>query len=138
MRLANEIWISFRALPVWVQIWVTFILVPVNSLALVFLGEPNGVPVALLAIGGMLPNIALFVLQRGFSKAMAISHLILWVPLVLLVFWLVTGGQQISAGFRTYLLVLLLIDFVSLAFDFPDALKWVRGDRNIAGKQKSP
>ena len=52
-----DIWQSFRRLPLWVQGWVALILVPVNLAALLFLSAPQGTLVALLAVGGMAPNL---------------------------------------------------------------------------------
>jgi len=133
-RLLQDIWISYCSLPGWVQAWVVIILVPVNSVSIFYLGQPYGRCVAALAIGGMVPNLALMLLERGFSRAMSISHLILWIPLVLLVVWLVTNEQNISASFQTYLYVLLVVDLISLVFDFCDSRAWWRGNRNVSGK----
>ena len=66
-----EIWQSFRRLPLWVQIWVAGILVPVNLGSLLFLSEYEGVIVATLAVGGMAPNLVIMARDHGFSRAMA-------------------------------------------------------------------
>ncbi|MBL1434736.1 MAG: hypothetical protein COB08_000845 [Rhodobacteraceae bacterium] len=126
-----DIWRSYRSLPIWVQIWVFGILVPVNSAAVFFIFQPFGVWVALLAIGAMLPNIAIMLYERGLSKMMALPHLLPW---SLLVFWLLIAMPQGSATYIAYLWVLLVVDTISLAFDIPDALKWRKGDRRVAGK----
>jgi len=131
MILITDIWRSFRALPVWVQIWVGLILVPVNVAALLFIFEPMGLTIAALAVGGLLPNLALMIKERGLSKAMALPHLLIWTPLVLILI-LNLNNPLISAPFQNYIWGLLLIDGISLAFDMPDAVKWWRGDRAIA------
>ncbi len=125
-----DIWRSFRSLPLWVQIWVAGILVPVNSAALLFIFQPAGLWVAILAIGAMLPNIAIMLYERGLSKMMAWPHLLPWGILVL---WLVFAMPEGSAAYGVYLWILLVVDALSLAFDFPDALKWFKGDRAVAG-----
>ncbi len=125
-----DIWRSYRSLPVWVQIWVAGILVPVNMAALAGPGTPQGLWVAALAIGGMLPNVAIMLYERGLSKMMAFPHLLPWSALVL---WLLLAMPDGGAVFRAYLWVLLAVDGLSLAFDYSDALKWIRGDRSIAG-----
>lgn len=125
-----DIWRSYRSLPLWVQIWVFGILVPVNSAAIFFVFQPSGQWVALLAIGAMLPNIPIMLYERGLSKMMALPHLIPW---SLLVVWLLTSMPQGSPAYTTYLWILLLVNTISLAFDFPDAVKWLKGDRSIAG-----
>ena len=52
-----DVWDSFWRLPLWVQVWVGLILVPANLLTLLFVRKKYGKWIAVLAIGGMLPNI---------------------------------------------------------------------------------
>lgn len=78
--MIDDVWKSFRALPGWVQIWLAFVLFPVNMLSLAFLSAPNGVLVAALAIGGVAPGMLIMMAERGFSRAMAFSHLVGWTP----------------------------------------------------------
>lgn len=126
-----EIWQSFRRTPLWVQIWVVAILIPANILPIAFLGHPGAALITVLSIGGMLPNLVIMALDRGVSRAMSIPHLLLWIPLVVvLVHQLAT--VELAAGYAAFLAVLLVIDLISLAFDIPDSLRWLRGDRGIA------
>jgi len=125
-----EIWGSYRRLPLWVQLWVAVILVPVNAASLAFLTEPWGLWLAAMAVGAMLCNGALMLIERGFSRAMALPHVLIWTPMLGLVIWL--PGQGIAPGFRRYLLVLLAVDMLSLALDYVDGWKWWRGARAIA------
>ena len=124
-------WISFRALPGWVQIWVMLILVPVNMLSLAFLAMPLGVWIAFLAIIAMALNLPIMWVNRGFSNAMALPHLLPWTILVL---WLLFARPEASGLHALYLSVLLVVDAISLMFDYPDAIKWLRGDRTVAGR----
>lgn len=130
MKPILDIWNSFRALPIWVQIWVILILVPINMGGLFFLDTPQGRIAALLGIGGMLPNLIIVWMQRGFSNAMAFPHLPMWTPLVIWLAWTLSTAQPTGA-LGIYLMVLLLIDIVSLAFDYSDAWKWWQGDRAV-------
>ncbi|WP_299842349.1 hypothetical protein [uncultured Roseovarius sp.] len=127
-----DIWQSFRRLPVWVQIWVAAILVPVNLSPLLFLSEFQGVMVATLAVGGMAPNLVIMMRDHGFSRAMALPHLLIWTPLVIFLINLLSSGAELPDIYRNFLILLLLVDLVSLAFDCLDALKWWRGDRGAA------
>jgi len=115
-----------------VQIWVALILVPVNMLSLLFLNEPKGILIAALAVGGMMPNIAIMLAERGLSKMMALPHLLIWIPL-LLILWSQLGA--VTGGYQTFLWLLFAVDGLSLAFDIPDAWKWWKGDRAVAGAQ---
>ncbi len=126
-----DIWRSYRSLPLWVQVWVAFILGPVNFASVFFLSEPMGIWIALLSVGAVTPNIGIMLYERGFSKMMAFPHLLPW---SILVVWLLVAMPEGRAAYTTYLWILLVVDAVSLAFDFPDALKWRKGDRTIAGK----
>jgi len=126
-----EIWKSFRAMPLWVQVWVAFILVPVNMASLYFFNEPYGLWIAFLANIAMMLNLPVMLYDRGFSKLMAFPHLIPW---TILVCWLLFARPEATGAYDTYLWVLLVVDVISLAFDYPDAVKWWRGDRRPAGK----
>jgi len=131
--MVMDIWRSFRVLPVWVQIWVAGILVPVNMASALFWPSPYGLLVTLLAIGGMTPNLLIMIWERGLSKMMALPHLLIWIPLVIFLVFLL-GANQINGNFRSYVILLLIVDLVSLGFDIPDMVKWTRGDRAVAGK----
>ncbi|AOW14168.1 hypothetical protein LPB72_06410 [Hydrogenophaga crassostreae] len=120
------VWRSFGALPAWVKIWMVVILAPVNLASLAFLDRPSGAWIAALAIGGMaLSWIALFY-SRGFSKLVSAGHVFPWTPLVLL---LIFARPEAAGAYGVYLTVLLVIDLISLAFDYNDARLWLRGDR---------
>jgi len=131
--LIQDIWHSFRALPLWARFWVFGVLVPVNCAAILFVDQPFGTAVAVMAIGGIAPNAVLMIVQRGFSKAMAISHLIFWLPMFLLLFGMISGNLQWSPGYITFLWVLLIVDAISVVFDVQDFGKWFQGDRSVAG-----
>lgn len=125
-----DIWRSFRALPLWVQLWIAVVLVPANLAALAFWGQPGAALIALLAIGGMAPNVGILFYERGFSKLMSLPHIVLWTPLCGLILAQLSGGA--SGAYATFLMVLLAIDLISLGFDYPDFVKWLRGDRAVA------
>jgi hypothetical protein len=123
-----DIWRSFRSLPLWVQVWVGLILVPVNLVTVVLITEPCCYLIPILAIGGMVPNAILMFYERGFSKAMALSHVILWIPLLVILALDISGGSV----FADYLMVLFAVDFISVCFDLKDSRDWLKGDRKIA------
>ncbi len=131
MELIQDIWRSFRALPLWVQVWVGLILVPVNMASILFVYQPTGLLIAALAIGGMTPNLYIMIKERGLSKAMSLPHLVIWTPLVIILLTNL-GSPWMQGGYQTYIWLLLAVDLVSLGFDFPDAWKWWKGDRAIA------
>jgi len=131
--MVSEIWKSFRALPLWVQIWVFVILMPVNMASLLIWQQPNGLLIAVLANGAMALNGAIMLVERGFSRAMALPHVVIWTPLCLWLLSMLIGGE-VSGGYASYLWVLLMIDTISLVFDMRDARDWRRGAREVAGR----
>jgi hypothetical protein len=136
VKLISDIWQSLRSLPLWVQLWAFAILVPVNLISILFTDHPYGVIVAILAIGGMAPNAVLMFTRRGFSKTMAVPHLFAWIPLVVLIAVLLTADTDMTTGYTGYLSVLLIVDVVSLAFDIPDTMKWLRYRREGPGARR--
>ncbi len=129
IKLVLEIWNSFRALPLWVQGWVALILVPVNGTSLWFVGEPAGQWIAFLAIIAVLMNVPVLFYARGFSKLMAFPHLVPW---TILLAWLIFGRPEGSSAFELYLTILLVVNAISLVFDYADAVSWFRGNRDVA------
>ena len=127
-KLISDCYRSFRAMPAPVQFWVAAVLVPVNMASLLFLAEPMGPVIAFLATVAILANLLVMLADRGFSRKMALPHLLPWSILVVL---LIFARPQGSALHDAYLWALMATDAVSLAFDFPDALRWWRGDRAV-------
>ncbi|MEH6477563.1 MAG: hypothetical protein V7727_17860 [Sneathiella sp.] len=125
------LWHSFRSLPGWVQIWMMIFLMPINMVSLFFLTEPLGYWIAFLANIGMILNLPVMLWYRGFSKAMALPHLIPWTALVILI---AIYRPVASGAYDIYLWILLATNVMSLIFDYRDALHWFRGDRNVAGQ----
>lgn len=122
-----DIWTSFRSLPVWVQVWVAAILVPVNLFPLAFLDQPQGVVIAALAVMGMALNIPIMIAARGMSGAMALPHLMCWTPMVVIVGMLLMREGALSPTYAQFLMLLLVVDVISLLFDAKDAADWLRG-----------
>jgi hypothetical protein len=126
------IWRSFRALPLWVQFWVAVILMPVNMIAAIFYTAPNGLLIAVMAIGAMALNGIVMLIERGFSKSMALPHVLIWTPMVVLIGWMLQSGA-VDGIYAQFLWILLVVDLISLAFDYKDTRDWFRGDRAVAG-----
>jgi len=124
-----EIWDSFRAIPVWVQVWIMLVLGPINMASLFFLNEPMGMLIAFLANIGMLLNIPVMIYDRGVSKLMSIPHLIPWTVLVIVILF---NRPEATGLYDTFLWALLVINIISLVFDYVDSMKWIKGDRAIA------
>ncbi len=128
-QLTVDIWNSLRALPLWVQLWIWLVLVPVNFASIFFVYQPLGFYITVLAIGGIMPNAVLLLLERGFSKAMAFSHIVLWPPLLVLI--LAIYQSPLETAYLGYLTLLFAVNAFSLVFDLHDAWRWIKGDRKV-------
>jgi hypothetical protein len=132
MSLLSDIWKSYLELPTWVKVWVFLILVPVNIASIWFMGNPGANLVASLAVSGMLFNLIPIWFDRGFSSAMAIPHVIFWVPLtIILVYYLMISEALLTDNYRFFLIILMMCNLISLAFDIPDLFKWLRDRKKL-------
>ncbi len=130
--MIKDIWTSFRALPAWVQIWVALVLAPVNMATLLFINQPGGLLIAGLANLAMMLNMPVMLRERGFSKLMGLPHLIPWTILVYILAFDRPAAEGLYDGFLTLLLV---TNSISLLFDYPDTLRWFKGERAVAGRK---
>lgn len=127
-----DLWVSFYELPLWVRVWTFIILAPVNLASIFFLDNPCATLIAILAVSGILLNMIPMFIYRGFTDAMTISHVVLWIPLVaILLFELFIFDSILSAEHFTFLLLLLICDVISLAFDIPDFILFLRNKKII-------
>ncbi len=122
---------SFRSLPLWVQLWVGWLVV-INLVGAASAGTPTGAAVRRASLLFMPLNTALIVYERGWSSALSFTHLVAWPPL------LVTLARrlrapELGASERRLATAVLLTNAVSLAFDVVDAARWIRGERAVAG-----
>ena len=127
--LFRDILHSFILLPKWVKFWMMFILGPVNAASLFFLDEPEGVLTATLVFAGVILSTLPAFFERGISKAAAIGHLVPWT--ILVVHIIIARPEGGSDAYNTYLTILAIVNGISLAFDYVDAYKWVKGDRAV-------
>ncbi len=125
-----DIWASYRRLPLGVQLWVGLWLAPINIATVLFISDRNGLWIFLLSIAGMAPNLPIMMHARGLTRLMALPHLIIWTPLMLLL--AVTLLQGTTTTHEVFLVALLLTNGISLVFDAIDYQKWRHGDRAIA------
>lgn len=133
MSLFSDIWQSFLGLPTWVKVWMVLILIPVNAASARFIGDPWAWLIAALAFAGMIPNIFILISDRGFTNRMAVPHVIFWIPLVLILAYLLIFFDVIlPSAYDVYLKLLLVINLISLGFDIPETRAWLRSRRLLS------
>lgn len=132
----SAVWHSWKSLPVWVQIWVAVILVPVNAAAFFMVYTPTGKAAAFAAIFVILTNVPIMLYEGGMSRMMAMPHLVAWIPLSiyiiarLLVF---SNSPAVGKAELIFAIIILVVNGISLIFDTVDTIKWRRGERDIPG-----
>lgn len=128
---------SMFALPVWVIIWISLMLVPANFAGFFFLDTVSGWWIAVLGAGAIIVNLPLVWLNGGMSKVLAIPHLVFWIPLVVIL-----GYRLIAVDLATpeyaLTLVVFVINLISLGFDIYDFFEWRGGNRDVAGFPGEP
>ena len=132
MNRLLDVWRSFRALPLWVQLWVGVVLVPVNLAPYSMLDTATGRAGAWAMGVVILFNVPILLWERGMSKLLSLPHLLAWIPLC---GWLATrlgSGASLSSAETALAWALFVVNLISLAFDAIDSVKWLRGDRAIA------
>lgn len=130
---SQSIWRSLRSLPLWVQIWVVGVLVPVNAAAFFLLDTAAGVATAWAALFVVATNMPIMYWYGGMNRAMSIPHLMAWGPLqVWLVLRLIEADAPVGIELF-YIWLLLLVNGVSLVFDLIDSWRWLRGERETPG-----
>lgn len=127
---------SFQSLPGWVQVWVGFVLIPVNVLPFFFLGTWSGRAAAMAALFVVVTHVPIMWGASGMSRAMSLPHLLAWMPLeIALTLRLAgaAGGVPPSLAETTLAILLLLVNGISLVFDALDSWRWLQGQRDVPG-----
>lgn len=134
MRLISDIWFSFRAHPLWVQVWMVAVLVPVNFFGFAMWDTELGRMVAIAAVIGIGPNLFVMLRERGFGNTMALPHLAPWTVLVIWLLIRLTGDEAPTDAEAAFGWIVVVVNAISLGFDCRDAVKWLKGDRAPAGR----
>jgi len=130
VELHQRLWQSFRRLPVWVQLWMAAILLPANLLSLFLLDYPSARMIALAALLALGSNMLLMYWYAGFTRLMAMPHLLVWGPLqVMLLMYLMASTP--TADEVMYIGLVLAVNGISLYFDALDSWRWLQGERQL-------
>ncbi len=100
--------------PVWIPIWVVFLMV-VNMTSLAFWSEPLAKLVLLTFMVSAAIMMGLYA-AFGFTKILGLGH-VLWVPLLV---YVLIQIPQADGGFKNYLVVFSVSVAVSLVLDVYD------------------
>lgn len=131
VEINRHLWLSFRRLPLWVQVWMALVLVPVNLLSFLVLEYQAAQMVALAAVLALGSNMLLLYRYEGFSRAMALPHLVFWGPLQILLVMRVLQTPAPDTGEVMFIGLVLLVNGISLIFDLLDTWRWWQGERQV-------
>lgn len=128
----KQMFASMAGLPRWVQLWLP-ILFGTNMASLAFLDTDVGRNTALAFAAVCAFNMSMMMIQRGLTRLLAFPHFA-WIPLVIYLSGQLYGAHPLPPGsLRTYATMVFVFNMISLAFDVVDALKWLRGGREVLG-----
>lgn len=133
---------SWRALPLWVELWVVYLFIA-NTLC-IFGTTPQAQAIGICGLFILITNTAVVIIWAGFTKVMSFFHLIAWIPLVIYLFLTLVlppagiwTSQELKLwSFDWFLTVIIIItNSISLAFDILDCYKYIKGDRAVPGHE---
>lgn len=127
---------SFRSLPVWVQVWVAGILIPVNAAPFLFPNSTVGRYGMVASLLILLSNVPIMLIERGMSRLMSVPHLLIWGLLLLLLVRYLRSGAAMTGAEQLLTLFLITVDGVSLMFDIFDSWRWFSGSRDVPGRSQ--
>ena len=129
----SRIFRSIAGMKLWVKIWL-MMLGPANMLAFLYLDTDIGFWSTVA--GGLVVamNMSMLFAMGGVTRALSLPHMI-WVPLLVYIFPRIIGPEALdptSAEFRLGVTI-FVFNSISLAFDFLESYRWLKGEREILG-----
>ena len=129
----NQVFRSIAGMKLWVKVWL-MMLGPANMAAFLYLDTDIGYWSAVA--GGLVvaTNIPMMFAMGGVTRALSLPHMI-WVPLLIYILPRSIGPEALdpaSAEFRLGVTI-FVFNSISLAFDFLESYRWVKGEREILG-----
>ncbi|MGE3348576.1 MAG: hypothetical protein AB7I35_14200 [Ramlibacter sp.] len=82
-------------------------------------------------------NMPAMVLQGGLTRFLSLPHFA-WLPLVVYLYSQLYGATPLPpGGVRSYALAVLVVNSISLAFDVLESWRWITGQREVLGLDRS-
>ena len=114
--------------PVWIPVWVLFLMIT-NVTSIAFWSEPVAKVIFLTFILSSILMVGLYT-KFGYEKILGAGH-ILWIPLLIYVLMEIPVA---TAGFKSYLIIFSVATAISLVFDVVDVGKYF-ADRQGLGQR---
>ena len=124
MRNPFRFFIELMQQPVWIPIWLLFLMIA-NVSSLMFWSEPIAKVIFFTFMLSALLMMALYS-KYGFEKILGMGH-ILWIPLLIYVLIEIPATE---GAFKIYLVILLISLTISLVFDIIDVWRYFTSPKN--------
>ena len=129
----SRVFQSIAGMKLWVKIWL-MILGAANMAAFLLLDTDIGYWSAVAGVFVVATNMPMMFIQGGITRALSLPHIV-WVPLLIYIFPQIVGPEALdptSAEFRLGVTI-FVFNSISLAFDFLESYRWLKGEREILG-----
>jgi hypothetical protein len=124
MRNPLRFFIELMQQPVWVPVWVLFLMI-VHVASVVFWDEPLAKVIFVTFMLSAMLMMGLYS-RFGFEKILGMGH-ILWIPLLVYVLMEIPTSR---GTFKSYLIILSISMVISLLFDTVDVWKYFTSRKN--------
>jgi len=118
MRNPFRFFIELMQQPVWIPIWLLFLMI-INIVSVVFWSEPLAKTIFVTFMLSAMLMMALYS-KYGFEKILGMGH-ILWIPLLIYMLMVIPSA---TSTFKNYLVILSVSIAISLVFDIVDVWKY--------------
>lgn len=118
MRNPFTFFIELRHQPIWIVLWVYYLII-VNLSSALFWNQPLAKAIFITFLISAATILGIYS-RFGFAKIMGLGH-IFWIPLLV---FLLPGIVDSKGGYRNYLVILSLSIIISVAFDTVDVWKY--------------
>lgn len=116
---------SYHRLPLWMRLWIVLVLVPVNAAGFFMLHTASGHVVAWACAFVLAANGMILWRHASFNRALAVPHLLAWVPLqAALVARLIGGWGPDALEWDEWLLAVVVVMVNSVALFFGTVASW--------------
>lgn len=128
MRAMIELMKKIFTMPFPWNLWV-MILSMINFVGgVMFLSTFEG-KFALLSMMGAMLVMTLVYAKFGFVRLLGLGHIIFWVPFIFFCIKQLNSWSSLDATFRTWILIVMIVNILSLILDFIDVYKFLTGEK---------
>ena len=124
MRNPFRFFIELMQQPVWIPVWVFFLMI-INVASVAFWNEPLAKVIFVTFMLSVMLMMGLYS-RFGFEKILGMGH-ILWIPLLVYVLMEIPTARD---TFKSYLIILSISIAISLVFDIVDVWKYFTGRKS--------